>query len=316
MTVRFLPILCALASCVEFRLDPIEPDVDSARLVVVTDRFVQAAKPQLDLLLVVDRTSSMSQEHEALVTAADGITGALDAADVSWQAGVVSLIGTGAEAGLLLGSPWILTPSDPPLSTHLASVLSQPDLGREEAGIAAALQALDKSEAGGPNQGFRREGASLHVVFVSDTDDESDDWLAGDPVTLLLERLSTEALSGGTAQVSAMVGDVPSGCVSTGGSALAGTRYAEAAVATSGAVSSICLGDYAAVTASLAEVEAVLQASFALSQSPVDEQIYVQVDGQPSPPTDWAVDTGALVFEVAPPGGSQIEVTYVVEVGG
>ena len=211
MTVRFVPILCALASCVEFRLDPIEPEGDSARLVVVTDRFVQAAKPQLDLLLVVDRTSSMTQEHEALVGAADGITGALDAADVSWQVGVVSLIGTGTESGLLLGSPWILTPSDPPLSEHLASVLGEKDLGRDEAGIAAALQALSESEPGGANQGFRRSGASLHVVFVSDADDQSDELLTGDPVSLLLDRLSVEASSGGSARVSAMVGDVPSG---------------------------------------------------------------------------------------------------------
>jgi hypothetical protein len=37
-----------------------------------------------------------------------------------------------------------------------------------------AILALDEAAEGGANVGFRREDASLHVVFVSDDDDHSD----------------------------------------------------------------------------------------------------------------------------------------------
>lgn len=317
MTVRVVPMLCVLfGGCVEFNLDPIEADDDAGRLVVVTDRFVQTSKPRLDVLLVVDRTTSMTQKHSALIAAADELTESLDDAGVSWQAGVVSLLGTGAGAGVLLGQPWVVTPSDPPLSQHLQAVLQESDLGREEAGIAAALLALERSEPGGENLGFRRVGASLHLLFVSDTDDQSDDWLPGEPVDLLLERLAQEVGDAGAAQVSAVVGDIPSGCASVTGSAMPGTRYAAVAQATSGAVVSICQEDYSGVVQTLSEVEGVVQDQFELSQPPVDGQIHVAVDGANLSSEEWVYNAETLTIEFAlpPAGGSQIDITYVVVV--
>ena len=64
----------------------------------------------VDLLFVVDDTASMAQEQAALAADFESLANQLDAAQVAWQVGAVTTSMDGADAGLLQGSPWILTP--------------------------------------------------------------------------------------------------------------------------------------------------------------------------------------------------------------
>ena len=59
-------VLLALSSCIEFGIDPIDPDEAPNQLVAVTDEFVQTPLPAVDILFVVDDTASMAQEQAAL----------------------------------------------------------------------------------------------------------------------------------------------------------------------------------------------------------------------------------------------------------
>ena len=58
--------------------------------VLVTEEFVQAPLPAVDLLWVVDDTASMAREQEAWALHLPGLVAGLDEAGVDWHAGVVS----------------------------------------------------------------------------------------------------------------------------------------------------------------------------------------------------------------------------------
>lgn len=304
-------LVAALVACgTDIGVDPVHDTAPPVALVPVEETFVQRPLPAVDLLLVVDDTASMGQEQEALSDEFPKLAQALDAVGVSWQLGVVTTDMSGPQAGWLRGSPYVLTAG----VAHLVDDAVRVGTGgaSPEAGMAAAVAALDLATPDGPNAGFRRPDAALHVVFFSDADDASDAWLGPDPPRALVARLAAEA-GPAPAVVSAVVGDPDGGCVSDKGTAQAGVRYAEAVRATSGAQVSICSADLAKVVAALGDVSIVWPTRFRLARMPVEGTLRVRVDGRST--DGWWFDAPAveLVFERPPPASARIEVEYVVE---
>jgi hypothetical protein len=306
-------LLVGAGGCSEFRLDPIDPDGPPPVQVAVQDRFVQAPEAAVDVLFVVDATPSMTQELDNLGQSVSALLSELDAAQLDWQVGVVGANRESAHPGWLLGTPYVLTPAAADPVTAFSERL--PAAGTSgEAGFAVAIEALDLARPGGPNAGFRRDDAVLQVVFVSDADDHSDAWLS-DPVEDLLAALAAESdRSGLPARASALVGDVPHGCVSPAGAAQPGVRYAEVADRSGGRTGSICDIDFGALLADLGEDSVTLPNRFELSADPVPGTVSVDLDGEP---TDlWGLDLGsavpAVVFDTSPPAGARVVVRYVV----
>ena len=313
-------VALALVGCNEFRLDPVDDDPEPLR-VVLEDSFVQEALPKIDLLFVVDDTASMAQEQAALADASTAFVGALDDAGLAWHTGVVRTDMTRADAGWLRGDPWVLTSGVADAEARFADAVQVGvDGGGPEAGLAVALQALDLARPDGPNAGFRRDDAALHVVFVSDGDDESDGWLGEHPVAAFLEAMEAEAANGLPARASAIVGDLPSGCASDRGTARPAARYHQVAEATGGVTASICAVDFAALLPSLSDVSVAYQTRFPLSESPDPASVRVSVDGVRAE-AGWVLDLpeeggAAVVFADAPAPGAVIVASYVVEVPG
>jgi hypothetical protein len=222
---------------------------------------------------------------------------------VDWQIGWTSMDVSGMDTGWLGGTPWILTPSG------MASLVLPPPTGLPpEAGLAAARSALDLAIPGGPNEGFRRDAAALHVLFVSDADDGSDGLFAGDAVEGFLARLQAE----GDATAWALVGEPPSGCTGVDGAAASGDRYAAVAAATGGAVGSICAPDLGVFVAAIGAAGGTWPDRFPLSRAP-EGPVVVTVDGA-AIEDGWAVAGSELVFDVAPAPGAEITASYVVGV--
>lgn len=280
----------------------------------VEETFVQRSGAKVDMLLVIDDTASMAQEQGAIAATLAPWLAALDALGLSWQLGVVSTEMEIDEAGWLRGTPYVLSPDTVDRDLVFAQMV---DVGTHglgvEAGLAAAITALDLA-VDGPNAGFRRLDAALHVLFISDTDDQSDLWLDM-PVAEFLHRLDGEAAGTGlAAQASAIVGPEPSGCSSAVGSAQPGGRYIDIAGMSGGAVVDICaprLDDVEDVIAAQARAGST---TFALDRTPVDGSLRVQVDGVES--VGWALDGDrpAIVFDAPPEPGSLISARYLVEV--
>lgn len=306
-------LLPALGACSDFFLRSQDPIVEEA--VVVEERFVQLGLPELDLLFVLDDTSSMAAEQVRLLEALEGLPELLDAAGLSWHVGVVSMDLSQDEAGLLQGDPWIITPE---LADPDAALVEAADLGAEglppEAGLAAAVAALSEPLRSGGNRAFRRPSAALHVVVVSDADDDSTDYLddpAGEIEALLAAE---EAASGQPARLSAVVGPEPSGCNGEDGStATAGSTYLEVAEATGGTTESICEVDFGPVLEAIGDLPVSWPDTFPLQAAPVPETVRVSVDGV-RVDEGWTLseEPWAVVFEIAPEPGAELAVRYEV----
>lgn len=307
------------SGCIDIALDPIDPEGAPPREVAVRESFVQAPLPRADLLLVIDDTQSMAQEQLSLAEHFATLLDALDAEAVSWQLGVVSTDMNGAHAGWLRGSPWILTPDVADRDAVFSDMVRVGTGGTgPEAGLAAAALALDLANATGPNAGFRRPNALLHVVFVSDADDQSEDWLGEKPDAVFLSRLDDEVeRTHLPARASAIVGPLPAGCTSPTGTASAAARYDSVAGTSGGQVVSICATDLAPVLETLSEATIVWQTEFLLRSAPVEDSMVVEVDGVPAS-GGWILDrtVPAVRFDAPPAPEARIDVSYLVALDG
>lgn len=295
-----------LFGCTDYFLDGATTESSSE---TVTETFMQAPLPGLDVLFVVDSTGSMAEEQAGLGGAVGAFIAAVDDLGARYQIGVISM--DLDDGGALLGQPWILTSEDPDVVAHLGANLAvgtaspPPSQGLDAVALALA-------DVAGFNIGFRRDSASLHVVFVSDGDDASGDVLGSDPVDAFLGLLASEASrTGHPARASALVGDIPSGCRGVGGTALPGDRYAEVALASGGRVASICADDFTAIAESIGAVAVEWQLSFPLQADPVEGSVTVEVDSVRQS-SGWVIDHAApaLVFVTAPAPDSVVSVSY------
>ncbi|MBN1336361.1 MAG: VWA domain-containing protein [Deltaproteobacteria bacterium] len=283
------------------------------RGVLVEESFVQQAAPWVDVLFVIDNTASMEAEQEALAQGFGSFIENLEEAGVDYQAGVVTTDVSGPDAGLLRGVPWIVTSrsEDPVVDFEQASQVGT--LGASpEAGLGAAWLALTEPLRSGGNRGFRRDGAVLQVVVVSDTDDRSEDILGPDPAAAFLSFLSQErAETGAEAFLSAVAGPVPMGCSGPHGRAQPAYRYTEVVEEAEGVFASICEGDMGAVLQAIAASSLVYPTTFRLQAEPDPDTLRVAVD-------DLRLDTGwlydldppSVVFDEPPDPDARISVRY------
>jgi hypothetical protein len=148
------------------------------------DQIVQVTEPAVDVLFVVDNSCSMDAEQTALAnnfpTFMDSFTGS----GLDYHIGVVSMdMWASSHRGRLRQAGGIrYIDRDVSNPTQVFSQMAVMGTGgdSEEKGRAAAYTAIEQlSGPGGFNEGFYRDDAALHFVFVSDEDDQS----AANPVT-------------------------------------------------------------------------------------------------------------------------------------
>lgn len=299
--------LLPLMGCVDYFIQ--DQDVEVTPILTITETFEQTPLPQVDVLFVIDATGSMTEEQAALAEAGSTFLSTLSAQEISYQLGVITT--DPSDEGLLYGEPWIITSSAEDPSAALATALAVGvDRAPPSAGLDNAALALNNVD----NIGFRRPGAMLHVIFLSDDDDESGDVLGDDAVGGFLSLLDTQAnWSGAPARASAVVGDSPDGCDGPNGTAQAGTRYAEVAEASGGKTISICSGDFSTVAADLGAGLIELQDTFSLQAAAELDSLVVTVDGQRQT-TGWTYDDApAVIFDPPPPAGALITISYILD---
>lgn len=258
-----------------------------------------------DLLFFGDTSGSMAVELTTMGDEISGLLSTLSTYTESWQ-----LLAVTGPTGC--GVNGVLTPETPDYATLFASGLLTPpgeDLV-DEWGLYNADAAVQATDEGECNAGFMREGARLHVVFVSDEDDNSPGFDSGDTNywTTYVNSIIAKKGSIDDVRFSAIVGPTPDGC----DGAEPGTGYTEAVLATGGALISIC-EDWASQLDTLVDVS-VDHTTFSLSKFPVPRSITVMVNGSDRA-EGWIYDMGlnAVIFSVAPPAtGDQVAIYYNV----
>jgi len=285
-----------------------------AKEVTVTESFKQEAQPRVDLLFVVDHTPSMEPARSALAASASDLLSALNDDQLAWQLGVVSTDLESDLSGVLQGDPWILTPHTEDSSAALRRALDVTPGQGPTGGLGAATRALTEPRRSDENRGFRRSDAALHVVVLSDADDESGSVLGVEPGEAFLDLLEDEAVrSGQPASLSAVVGDPGTGCTGAAGTALPGDTYAEVALASGGAVASICEADLGAVVLQLGTLVQEGTRRFPLQAEPVPSTVRVAIDNIRKD-DGWVVELAppALVLENPPPAGATLTIRYTL----
>ena len=187
---RFISFVIASSlgwGCTEYELKGSERSTDGGEIV---DEVVASPKWQVDsweshsyegtdLIFFGDTSGSMAVELETMGDHALTFMDRLDDYGNSWQIIVV----TGWDG---CGVNGILTPAVSSYDIFAEALLTPPsqeaiDASADEWGLYDVDVAIQESVPGGCNEGFLRDNALLHVIFLSDEDDNSPGWDGGDP---------------------------------------------------------------------------------------------------------------------------------------
>ncbi|RMG19810.1 MAG: VWA domain-containing protein [Deltaproteobacteria bacterium] len=291
------------------------------------DGFVQD-DAIVDILWVVDNSGSMDNERARIAAAFQRFIASLDSEQVDYHIGVTTTdmrqTGPGFR-GELIGPPTVISRDTPdPVGTFTDHVTLPPSRVEDEQGFAAALAAVTEPMRSGPNAGFLRDEADLAIIVVSDEDDGS----LGEPEHYVRRFRSLKGPGNeDTVTFSAVIGDVPDGCVSPGdenilwADAEPGVRYEKAAALTGGIVASVCSASFDRTLERLGLAFSGLRRIFPLSAIPIESSIRVEVDGVPiprNPMTGWGYDaaTRSITFlgRYVPPPGAEILIRYDLDV--
>ncbi|NOY25426.1 MAG: VWA domain-containing protein [Oligoflexia bacterium] len=276
----------------------------------VTDLFQQGGVDQYsDVLIVVDNSASMVEEQARLLASFESFTSVLDTTRANFQLGVVT---TDASAGVAMESG-VLNPDTEDLSNMFLSAIDVGTGGsRTEQGLSQALLAVNPAN----NPGFMRPGAALHILIVSDEDDQSDE-----SVDFYLHEF--QSLAGqDRVVVHAIVGDLPEGCASGVSAASPGPRYIEAVDYTGGLNGSVCADDYGPVLERIGLDVAAWNDHFELNAIPRPETLVVRVDNVLMIQRDqdgwyYSAGTNSIIFtgRAIPRPAMSIEVDYELDLG-
>lgn len=262
-----------------------------------------------DILFYGDTSYSMQRE---LLTLGQNVDRFLDRVSESaddWQ--VIAVTGPDG-----CGQGGILTPDTPDYAGKFATGIMTPPpdaetTGSDEWGLYNVFRAVLETGPNGCNAGFLREEATLHVIFLSDEDDNSPGWERGgdywrdyvDPV-LFAKDSETQV------RFSFVGGSVPNGCQANNAQADPGYGYWDAVQATDGEFFEIC-DDWAAELDVLADAS-ISRDTFPLEKTPVVSSIQVVVNDADR--TDgWAYETSGQAvrfFADVPRGGDVVELYY------
>ena len=308
--VNYLPLdmIDDDAYAVIYSNDPLRPEVEAEHIGygdyedIVTDVHEQGEVTPADILFVVDNSGSMSVNQSHLANNFDTFINVFAASGVDYQIAFIT-----TDSPDFVGD--VITPlTVDPVAEAASQIGSIGYSGSPtEQGFDMSYEATTGSGDAAPGGSFLRDDARLVIIYISDEDDWSDTIQYGaDMATHLYSLKSSPAL----AIAHAVAGDVPGGCTANGG-ATAATEYNNAVTAMGGTFLSICQEDWGTPMEELAR-DSLGLVEFDLSQRPIEDTIWVTVDGVAS--TDWIYDDGdqSIIFTVPPPEGSEIVINYAI----
>lgn len=313
------------------------------------DEFQQLGKPAVDILFIVDKTTSMTQEQDSLAANFASFIRFAEAQGLDYQISSTTtntqLTGTDRdEAGRITSAPAgsmrsssvlgplqnrIVTPRTlpSPAAVFSANVSYQLTGGppSEESGLRGAELALSPPNITGHNAGILRPDAVFSLIFVSDAQDHSSGTV--DFYTNFFRSIkgfrNTNLFSASAVAAPTPPGASRGNCSGPGGSAYAQGRYQEVVRQTGGVFVSICTGDWSRALEELGQTAFGFKSRFFLTNQPAVGSLKVIIDGMDLPriatsgAVNWNYDLGSNSINFAayatPEPGSQIRVEYAAE---
>jgi len=148
-----------------------------------TDTYIQPSLTPQDILFVVDNSCSMDNEQELLTSNFNAFVTKFLASDGKYHLGVIStdMDNLNHQGSLRQsnGERWIDNKTLDPMNTFLDMALMGTTGSGYERGKDAIYSALELKH-NEENKGFLRYEAELHIVVISDEDDDSTDEIISD----------------------------------------------------------------------------------------------------------------------------------------
>ena len=300
------------------------------------DVWFQAPNNDVDILWVVDNSSSMGEEQATLAFGFSSFVGQLEQSGTDFHIGVISTSFDYAnpDRATLIGDPPYLTVEDDYLGEFVERAQVGIDGEDKEKGLEAAAWALSPAmTTSGPNAGFLRPSAQLLVVFVSDEEDCSDEGALEGlpaeecyrqkekliPVSNYVQEFRALKEDKDRIQVGAIVGVENAQC----DDAYPGSRYIQIASQTGGLVGDICQNDWSEMLGTLGLTATGIRSTFQTTYKAKTETIEVIVNGEVVAPdefTGWTYDEDSWFLTFAEPAipdrDAEISMSYTIAAGG
>ena len=256
----------------------------------------------VDILWIIDTSGSMYRYEPELLLGIEAMLNALPPS--GWRLALMS--NDPAKAAIEAQFP--LVPGDD-IDDAIDMYNAMGTGGREE-GFDAAYEYITNNPYATT---WMRNDAALLIVFVSDEEEQSDQYM----INVSDFTSWYGSLRGGySTYVSSIVNvaAADSVCPSPPTAINIGDRYMDATNYFSGIIVDICDADWSAgVTDASVMIEP--HEEWPLTYQAIESTIRVFIDTILQPDTDWSYDatTNSVLFSVIPPGGAHVEIGYIID---
>lgn len=269
-----------------------------------TETFKNLEKSPVDILFVVDSSSSMRQEQRQLASKLSAVVGHISSAD--WRLAVVS-----TDDNDPCGNRRVIRKESSDAAGEFRTAIQNIGLdgADTEKGFYKAVQGLEACNG----QGWLRANSAVATVIVSDEDNCSDGTECrgeahGKPA-YLTDYLDSIRTLGTTAKVYGIIKKQRRECRSA---RHVGKQYLKAIEASGGIAGSICADDYSEVLSALSEdLSETLIRNLNLVHEPIGrETVTVRVDGTVLSPGAYRLSGQTIVLKEPLSAGQQATVSY------
>lgn len=279
---------------------------------------------QIDVLIVIDNSGSMSYEQKNMAERFSNFTDQLNGLD--WRLGVITTdISADAELkdGRLIEftsmskTKFLDSSMDPvKVKSAFAETIQRPEVGSSrEQGIAASFRAIERSKSTNNtdlgNQQFFRANSTLNIIIVTDANEtpfKSGRTFRNDPQNLLAKI--KEYWPQKTAIIhSIVVKTDDKSCLAINGNESYGKTYEQAALLTNGIIGSVCETDYSDQLKIMGQATRETVNTITLDCAPVDANQDGILDVVVTNPDQAIVSSG---YEIK---GAQVVFTQALPIG-
>ncbi|MBO9666541.1 MAG: hypothetical protein J7501_06970 [Bdellovibrio sp.] len=319
MDGKFLPGLAILATGLLMACSQASFDLPTT-----SNDFSQsiAYNNKVDILWVMDNSSSMKQHQDDLSKQIPDMVAKLNSLKMDYHMAVVtsSMGGTNPTGGHLMGAPRYLTSGTANMATLMKDRLVVGQDGSDlERGLMSMEAVLSSSYQANEGKGFLRDDALLVVIALSDEDDKSKSSGAVNYYTNVLDSVKTPWVDGSRSWVFNFIGvlSVTSQCKTFNDYAEAGTTFIGLADTSGGTKDSICSSDLSSAVGNIRARIVQIITDYKLTDTPNVDTIVVTINGQVIPRSsvngwDYIPSINAVRFfgTAVPASDSSIRVTY------
>ncbi len=291
----------------------VTPPVITEPVIILNDRseiFTQntGKKGDVDILWVIDDSGSMADEQDSLGRNFQSFIDQFLVKDIDFKMAITTTDGTSTRNGRMVGDSSKLTRASAKgnRTAFINNFTKWVKVGTSGSGVEQGLKTstafMDRYSSS-----FLRSDAFLVVVYLSDEEDQSEK-----KVSEYITKLQALKTNKGMVKAYSIVA-TKNGSKSSWETA--GLRYSEVSTATAGTTSDI-KKDFANVLLDMGGTIVNLMDSFALNESPYQDQIEVLVSGvKVNSGYTFNASTRSIKFDAnaLPAEGSKVEVRYKVK---